>query len=133
MNSKERRKDIRLDLSDPCFVMIEDNLYEVNNISNNGLFFKCNVSEFEIGQIVLVEILLPDSLGNMFVEGKIVRAKWNNLDKKETGLGLKFINFRSKTFTVIKSYVTYLRNKQIIKVARMIVEEYLGKNNDKSR
>ena len=56
MNSKEKRKDIRVDLSDPCFVMIRDDLFEVYNISNNGLFLKCDVSKFKIGERFLIEI-----------------------------------------------------------------------------
>ena len=133
MNSKEKRKDIRVDLSDPCFVMIRDDLFEVYNISNNGLFLKCNVSKFKIGERLLVEIMLPDNLGNMFVESEVVRTKWYDKEKNNIGIGLQFINFKSKTLLVIKSYVTYLRNKQIIKVAKMIIENYLGNNNDKYR
>ena len=133
MNSKEKRKDIRVDLSDPCFVMIRDDLFEVYNISNNGLFLKCDVSKFKIAETFLIQIILPANLGNMFVESEVIRTKWHDKDEKNIGIGLKFINFKSKTLLVIKSYVTYLRNKQIIKVAKMIIKDYLGKNNDKYR
>jgi Tfp pilus assembly protein PilZ len=128
MNNKEKRKDIRLDLSDPCFVMIKDELHEVYNISKNGLFLTCDINKFKIGEKILIEMLLPDSLGSMNIECKVIRFRWYDKDKNKIGAGLEFINMKSKTSIIINSYVAYLRNKQIIKVARMIIKDYFGKN-----
>lgn len=124
MNSKEKRKNIRIPLlsehveinSIPEFVM---------NITTSGAFIKTKNLK-KPREVIDIIITLPGDLGNMKVQGIVRRVVWTAKPEDAIGYGVEFVNMISSTQKIMDAYVVYLRNKQIITVSKRIIEEFFG-------
>lgn len=130
MNGKERRRAIRIPLlKEYCFWNDgpEDRQDEMTDITKYGVFIK-SIKMPSLGDILTIKLPLPSGLGLLTVPGKVVWRRWavskKNKDKLPLGFAVEFTETDDKRNQIIESYCIYLRNNQIIKVSRRIIEEF---------
>lgn len=136
ISKKEKRTGIRVPLlSEEIRYHVDgsENLAVVGDITAEGMFLKTSEILPPRKQVQL-QIQLPGDLGELKVEGKVVRVNWavqRKKHKENLGFGVRFENLTDGTKKILDAYVVYLRNKQIISVSKKIIEEFFGSSNPK--
>lgn len=137
MNKKERRIEIRIPiLSEPCSYTCKESLDSIEgtlaDMSSKGVYINSSFQP-NVKDIIQVNFRLPSDMGIFSVNGRVTRKRWavTKKSKLQTGFAVEFIDNIPKVEEVIKSYVIYMRNKQIITVSRRIIEEFFGTAEDK--
>jgi Tfp pilus assembly protein PilZ len=131
MNIKEKRKTIRTKLINEQCAWSTDNILletsEVLNISTTGLFIKSNKQPAN-GEVVTIKFILPKELGTLTLRGKAVWRQWavTKKMKEELGFGVEFSDNALDVMKILDAFCVYIRNKQIIKVSKRILEEIFG-------
>lgn len=74
-----------------------------------------------------IKFTLPGDLGTLTVNFKVKRCDWAKLKGKPTGSVLIFNEVSVNIQELLKTYVIYLKNQQIIQVSRRIMQEFFGK------
>jgi hypothetical protein len=102
----DKRKEDRFSKQLYVALRLESNMFHglLNDISDNGLFIKCN-RDFPIGTVIDIEIFMPDK--NDFLLKGIVRRKIETPDsQRKFGLGIEIIkkDIRYITFVVSSLY-----------------------------
>lgn len=135
LNQKDKRSGIRVPLLAEkltYYVGKDIETADVGDITNEGVFLKTE-KILPPNTSLNLHVQLPGDLGNLELEGKVVRVNWaiNSRKKKEhLGMGVRFENLNASTKKILDAYVVYLRNKQIISVSKRILEEFFGPNNN---
>ena len=130
---KERRKHMRIPLlSESCHWFddqgrISDN--EMTDINMGGVFIKSDLIP-KNSEKVIVRFTLPGDLGNLNLTGVVVWKRWAvpKESKLPKGFAVEFTENKISSIKILEAYCTYLRNKQIIKVSKRIVEAFFGKD-----
>lgn len=130
--NKDKRKEIRIPLINEFVgVTKEDNLvdqFQLSDISPIGCFIQSNKLK-RPGEIIELVFSLPGDLGLFRVKAIVKQVKWAMTKKsnRHKGYGVEF-DFEGKedNIKIMNSYSSYLRNHQIIKVSKRILETYLG-------
>lgn len=133
-NPKDRRSHIRIPLlSETCSWVeyvgphVVERKADMKDITIAGTFIK---SEYlpKIGSIILLKFDMPNNLGTINMNGKIVRLRWVKTERLDEpkGFGVQFLEANAINTKIMNAYVTYLRNKQIITVSKKIIEEFFG-------
>ncbi len=113
---KERRKERRLSVTEQLSVRFNDEFLEGTECSDISLGGMCIVVDDPIkknikyGTVMLVRKYDKETI---FFESKFVRL-WDNLvyiDRKDTRLGVKFVDLDSKNFTSLDR-ILYLQTHQ---------------------
>jgi hypothetical protein len=102
----DKRKEHRLSKQLYVALRLESKMFQgvLNDISENGLFIKCN-RDFPIGAVIDIEIFMPDK-NNSLLKG-VVRRKIETPDsQRKFGLGIEIIkkDIRYITFVVSSLY-----------------------------
>ena len=126
---KEKRNGIRVPLlneSVDCYInglWTHNKLYD---ITPNGAFIESEILPAH-KDIIELAFILPGELGRFHIQAEVVRINWtkNKKNVQNKGFGVKFIK-NTNADRILDSYVTYLRNKQIITVSKRIIEEFFG-------
>ena len=134
MNTKERRKDMRIPVLSEA-VTVETTTWteklSYDNISKSGVFIKANNLPAP-QSVVYLRFELPGDLGMLTMTGRVVRVKWN-VDKKKSGdskgFAVEFYEQTTHVKRIFDAFLTYIRNKQIIAVSKRIIEEFFGSGN----
>jgi hypothetical protein len=131
--NKERRKEHRFFLlSEECGWSYVGSKTKTPNsiidISSNGTFIESKLLP-KANEVLEIVFLLPGNLGTLDVQGVVVWRRWAKKKKSSLPLGfaVKLIH-NENTLKVMKAYVTFLRNKQIMKVSQRIQEEFFNGN-----
>jgi Tfp pilus assembly protein PilZ len=133
---KEKRTGIRIPLlSEEIKYHFSGNekLAVVGDITADGVFLKTSEILPPRSEVTL-QIQLPGDLGELKVQGKVVRVNWavqRKKHKENLGFGVRFETLTEGTRKILDAYVVYLRNKQIISVSKKIIEEFFGSSNPK--
>ena len=134
--SKDKRAGIRIPLLSESITYIHNGLEkraDISDITNEGLFIKCNEVLAPKTDLVL-QITLPGDLGSVQVNAKVIRVNWTVNRKKSRdhlGMGVRFEEVPANVKKILDAYVVYLRNKQIITVSKRIIEEFFGSEGPK--
>lgn len=133
-NPKDRRSYIRIPLLSEACTWVEyvgphvvERRADMKDITVAGVFIKSDYMP-KIGSMILLKFEMPNNLGTITMNGKIVRLRWVKTKKFEEpkGFGVQFLEANAVTKKLMDAYVTYLRNKQIIVVSKRIIEEFFG-------
>jgi hypothetical protein len=136
-NSKEKRQHIRYSLiGEQVKWMPKDNIHgpemvEIHDISDRGVFIE-SISPVKPQSTIFIEFKLPGDLGSLTVEGRVTWKRWaqRKEDEGKLGFGVEFVNMPSNIDSILKAYVVYLRNRQIITVSKRLMQDFFG---DKSK
>ena len=129
--NKERRKEYRIVLLSEevgwSYINVISKTHDkLIDISSEGAFIESKLlpKSKDVLEIVFV---LPGNLGHLKIKGVIVWCRWTKLKKSNLPLGfaVKLIHTED-SLKIMKAYVTYLRNKQIILVSKRIQDEFFG-------
>lgn len=129
-STKERRSNIRIPLiSEKLFISVEGDEKEVfmYDITENGVFIKMEKDFYPIKSSVCCMFNLPGELGTFIINGKVKRIQWHKKDNKHpTGFVVYFNELTQAESKIFSSYISYLRNKQIITISKRLVDELFG-------
>lgn len=134
--SKDKRTGIRVPLLSESIVYFHDGVQraaDITDITNEGLFLRTS-DVLKPRSDILLQLQLPGDLGNIQVEGKVIRVNWTpnkRKNRENMGMGVKFVNAPANIKKILDAYVVYLRNKQIITVSKRIIEEFFGNDGPK--
>lgn len=124
---KERRSAIRINvvsgeswLNDPNWSLLD--------VSNSGAFLQTeDVPTAQTkNDIQAVSIKLPNDLGLLILPCEVVRIQWRETKDKKKGFAVKFNITSPQIETVFSSWLTFLRNHQIMTVSKRIIEDFFG-------
>jgi|GEM_PF-2392747 len=136
LSKKDKRSGIRIPLlAEKVSYFTEGEKFEANvgDITNEGIFLKTD-QILPPRTELHIQFNLPGDLGNLNIEGTVVRVNWavnRKKGKESLGFGVRFDNLSSGTRKILDAYVVYLRNKQIISVSKRIIEEFFGSQGPK--
>jgi len=128
---KEKRKTIRINLVHETCAWNTDNIplenSEAMDISNEGMFIKSS-KQPPNGEVITIKFLLPKDLGLLTLKGKVIWRQWavTKKMKHELGFGVKFEDNALEVTKILDAFCVYIRNKQIIRVSKRILEEIFG-------
>ena len=133
MVNKEKRKEIRVQLTDENIQWnYLDNPFELKtspilDISKNGVFIESKDMPNK-DQVINLCFKLPLDLGLLPLKGKVTWRRWAATKKSKLpiGFGVSIIHDNTKFEKIFDSLVIFLRNKQIIKVSKQILEVFFG-------
>jgi len=96
------------------------------NVTSEGIFIESKLLP-QSKDILEIVFLLPGNLGNLRVKGIVEWRRWAKLKKSELPLGfaVKLVHTED-SLKIMKAYVIYLKNKQIITVSKRIIDEFFG-------
>ena len=96
------------------------------DFSSEGVFIESKLLP-KAKDVLEIVFLLPGDLGTLDIQGIVVWRRWAKRKKSNLPLGfaVKLIH-NPNTLKVMRAYVTYLRNKQIMTVSKRIQEEFFG-------
>lgn len=127
--NKERRKDMRLVL-----------VYETVNIfDSNGIGYFRKLRDISMGGAYIEDIALkpneyanisidlPGDLGKFPINFKVKRVDWAKTKKRKQGIAVEFCDMSESNKNILSSYITYMRNRQIVSVSKRIIEEFFGR------
>lgn len=126
---KEKRSSIRVPLlseSVDCYLNFKWISKKLYDITPNGAFIESEDLPKK-SDIIEFAFFLPGELGRFYVQAEVTRTNWikNKKHLQNKGFGVRFIK-NNNAERILNSYVTYLRNKQIITVSKRIIEEFFG-------
>jgi Tfp pilus assembly protein PilZ len=121
MKSKEKRSYIRIPMIEE-YLIVSNQRYKIEDISESGVFILECLDSIKANEIISLQFILPGDLGYLNLNGKVARINWTDVKKRKKGAGIE-LYFNQNTSKIYKSFVTYLRNKQIITVSKRIIEE----------
>lgn len=130
---KERRKHMRIALiSESCFWFDDQGKISHNSMTDinvGGVFIKSEVIP-KSREKVVVRFHLPGELGNLNLAGVVVWKRWAvpKDSKLPKGFAVEFVGNKPAYIKVLEAYCIYLRNRQIIKVSKRIIDEFFPKD-----
>jgi len=132
-NLKEKRKAIRISIVEPKHWLLDKSL-ELLEISTTGAFIKTEDKALldslalSMDIIHLFSINLPNELGQLHIPCDIARIQWTENKKKHIpkGYAVKFLELEGNMKLVFNTLLQYVRNQQIVVVAKRIQDEFFG-------
>lgn len=127
--SKEKRSEFRVNVvNEQVNVEINKELkvIKLKDISKKGAFLEdCILKPGETGKLI---ITLPSNLGTISIPFVVKRTQWAKVKKlnNKVGVGVEFKEVNPQLTRILESYVVYVRNMQIIKVSRRIIEDFFN-------
>jgi len=128
---KEKRSDIRIPIvNDRLSVAWETSSgdLKLKDLSNKGMFFETNGELPTPKEWCRVDVILPGDLGKLALDGVVSRVHWRDSRKQSKVRGFAVIlgDMSQNTQKIYEAYLVYMRNSQIIKVSKRIIEEFFG-------
>ena len=96
--------------------------HQLNDFSETGVFIKSE-KLLKPGDVCCIMVELPGGLGDFYVDGIVKRVNWSGKDGV-LGMGIQLDFSTILNQKMWESYVTHMRNQQIINVCRRLVDEF---------
>lgn len=79
------------------------------NVSRGGMFIR-TTSPIDTGTKMQLELFLPDLNEPILLSVEVVHSKMDMYDKRNTGVGVKFIDIDPLSKSILKNYLSALSN-----------------------
>lgn len=130
---KERRKHMRIPLISERCIWFDDqgrlSETDVLEISGGGAFIRSDHMP-KAKEKIIVRFSLPGDLGHLNLTGIVVWKRWaiRKGSKALKGFAVQFTDNKQSYLKILDAYCIYLRNRQIIKVSKRIMEYFFKDN-----